>query len=665
MGRQRARRAMYLLLLAALAALAMLGLMSCESSYPRIEAEEGAAAVPEGLFDGAEDMRLLVGWAEREPGVYHILLDAPGGVALYLPMNADSALTVDGADASAWQVGDAPLFELPASPAGRPYDVALATGKPQGASGASLCLFAGTLPALMSSMQATAFLRFFVVGVDFAAVFYSLTLWARKRSEGYLVAMALYALSILVRVLRRALPAFAGSAALAALLRFPLWGALSAQGTTALNSVWSVFLDFLFRYLVLRAFFPVKLGRHDYFLYCALACAACGLAATFGPAGAWMTWMPLLLRLGCMALEVSVISAAYLRGDGRGTAALLLAWAAMLPIWLFNRACETGLIATYAVGSRVGLGGIQETVLLLGFIYAVNARFAGKFQEVDVLSRELAEANAGLEDAVREKTRELSGTVRQLMDAQRQRDEFLANLAHDIKTPLFSIMGYAEMARSYARTDPARAEECLDIVRKSTGRVQRAVQRLLLSFRLESGRVAPAPARCDPAMLLAQAVETVGPKARELGVSLSVRAQVEGPGAERACRVDGPLVVQALESILDNAIEACGPGGHVEAGVRYRDGAARIDVGDDGCGIGPEDLPHVFERYYSKKAPDRHGSGLGLAIAHDIVELSGGSIEVESEPGRGATFTVTLPCAPGPALPPEAGGGDAGDGDGR
>lgn len=106
---------------------------------------------------------------------------------------------------------------------------------------------------------------------------------------------------------------------------------------------------------------------------------------------------------------------------------------------------------------------------------------------------------------------------------------------------------------------------------------------------------------------------------------------------------------QVLRNLLDNAVKYTRPGGQITVALRVEDGKAELTVRDDGVGIAPEDLPHVFERFYrAPSARGRSGAGLGLAIAAWIVRAHGGTITVDSVPGQGSTFTVRLPALPAP-----------------
>jgi signal transduction histidine kinase len=157
---------------------------------------------------------------------------------------------------------------------------------------------------------------------------------------------------------------------------------------------------------------------------------------------------------------------------------------------------------------------------------------------------------------------------------------------------------------------------------------------------IEGGEFAIAPAPADLAGLVAEAVELAAP----LAVAKGLRLDRELP--EGACLVacDRERVLQALSSLLSNAVKFTPAGGAITARLVAEPGWARVEIRDTGVGIPGELLPHLFERY--RPSPPRGGTGLGLYVAHGIALAHGGSLDVASEEGRGSVFTLRLPRHP-------------------
>jgi two-component system OmpR family sensor kinase len=241
--------------------------------------------------------------------------------------------------------------------------------------------------------------------------------------------------------------------------------------------------------------------------------------------------------------------------------------------------------------------------------------------------------------------------VDRLEGALRAQRQFVADASHELRTPLTALGGLLEMLLLGAdRGDPATAQRALRSAHREIERLSRLVNDLLTLSRLDAR---PAPDR-RPTDLAALAAE-VGEQTRLLAGEREVM-----------CRTDGPLPVtgdpdrlkQVLLNLTGNAVAFTGETGRIELRAARRGDRARVEVADDGAGIPPEDLPHLFERFYrgdksrARQRADGGGSGLGLAIARAIVEAHGGTIAVRSAPGRGTSFTVELPLAP--AGPPAA-----------
>lgn len=224
----------------------------------------------------------------------------------------------------------------------------------------------------------------------------------------------------------------------------------------------------------------------------------------------------------------------------------------------------------------------------------------------------------------------------------RLRDEFLAVVAHELRSPLGAILGWAHMLRRHGGEE--ELERGLDVIEQSVVAQSRLIDDLLVASRMASGRIRLNVEALDPAAVIDAAVQSVRPAAAEKELRLTkVLQPVDGP-----LRGDAARLHQVLCNLLANAIKFTPNGGDVEIALRPSQGWALISVKDTGIGIPPEFLPHVFDRFsqHPSTARTHGGVGLGLAIARYLVELHGGVIAAQSEgEGRGATFTVRLPLA--------------------
>jgi signal transduction histidine kinase len=226
-------------------------------------------------------------------------------------------------------------------------------------------------------------------------------------------------------------------------------------------------------------------------------------------------------------------------------------------------------------------------------------------------------------------------------DAIRAREEILAIVAHDLKSPLASIGLAAELLERLSPATQGKAEEYAGMIQKLVDQMDRLVKDLLDFGRMQSGTFSILAEEVDLAAALAPPLES----ARLLAAARDQRLEVnEFPVGTRA-RFDEDRVVRVLSNLLGNAIKFCPRGGLIRVAVALPESGVEISVTDNGPGIPKEELPKVFERYWQAKEARKKGSGLGLAIAKGIVEAHGGRIWVESEFGKGCRFTFTLPGA--------------------
>jgi signal transduction histidine kinase len=246
-----------------------------------------------------------------------------------------------------------------------------------------------------------------------------------------------------------------------------------------------------------------------------------------------------------------------------------------------------------------------------------------------------------------------SGLERTLHDLQDERDrvscllearrQLVAGVSHELRTPVATVRGYLEAALRQGEALPA--ELCGDLVTmdREILRLQQLIDDLFTLARAEVGRLELRPVPIDAVASVRRVVDTMAPLAwRQRRVD--VLAEVE-PELPPVC-ADAQRLEQIVSNLLVNAVRHTPPGGLVAAAISAEPHAVRLDVRDTGEGIPPADLPRVFERFYHGRGGDGlGGAGLGLALARELAEAMGGSIDVASEPGEGACFTVRLPRA--------------------
>ncbi len=228
---------------------------------------------------------------------------------------------------------------------------------------------------------------------------------------------------------------------------------------------------------------------------------------------------------------------------------------------------------------------------------------------------------------------------------ERVRKDFVANVSHELRTPLTAIRGYAETLLEGALEDPENNRKFLEIIKAHSIRLNNIASDLLTLSELESGRLAAEAEPVEVSAAVQAALRTVESEARLRDVRL-----VWEKKEDAVVRGDRTRLEQALINLLDNAVKFNHAGGEVRVGTeRTTNGQVRITVADAGMGIPSEHLSRIFERFYRvDKARSRElgGTGLGLSIVKHVVERMGGSVTVESQLGKGSTFTILLPISP-------------------
>ena len=231
--------------------------------------------------------------------------------------------------------------------------------------------------------------------------------------------------------------------------------------------------------------------------------------------------------------------------------------------------------------------------------------------------------------------------VAELKERERFRREFIGNLAHELRTPIFSIQGYILTLLEGGLEDPKVNRSFLQRANAGTERMIRIVEDLDVIARLESGVLGTESGRMDLHAAVGEAMEELRKQAGARRMELR-----NGVAEETWVHADRDRVAQVFSNLLGNAIHYGREGGHCTVQAFDLGEQVLVEVADDGPGIAAEHLPRLFERFYrvgKSRARNEGGSGLGLAIVKHIVESHGGRLWAEPAPGGGACFYFTLP----------------------
>lgn len=235
--------------------------------------------------------------------------------------------------------------------------------------------------------------------------------------------------------------------------------------------------------------------------------------------------------------------------------------------------------------------------------------------------------------------------VTRLKRLEQMRRDFVANVSHELKTPLSAVIGFTEALHEGAGDALKTREDFIDRIRKQSARMARLVDDLLELSALESQGALTNAVPVKALTLAEKSVDNISPAARVRSQEISISGS---PDWGLLVTVDEQRIVQALGSMLDNAVKYSPEKTRIEMDCRRQGDMLEISVSDQGPGIAAEHLPRLFERFYrvdKSRSRELGGTGLGLAIAKHIVELHGGKVGVESDLGRGSRFWMALPLA--------------------
>jgi signal transduction histidine kinase len=351
----------------------------------------------------------------------------------------------------------------------------------------------------------------------------------------------------------------------------------------------------------------------------------------------------LLLVAGFRCWRAGYRPARYFLATWTVAIAALFVWAlrgyGLVPSNVFtDRAFELVVLST-AVTLSLGLAD-RVNVLRSDLVASV--------QDKERLLHAVQDLNRDLERRIDERTRDLAEKTRQLEIANRHKSEFLANMSHELRTPLNAVIGFSEvlLARMFGELN-AKQAEYVDDIRDSGRHLLSLINDILDLSKIEAGRMELEPSRVDLPAAIENALMLVRERAHRHGIALSARLD-EGLGEVVA---DERKLKQVLVNLLANAVKFTPEGGRVEIAAARHDGTLEIAVSDTGVGIAPEDQATIFEEFRQVGA-DRtrrvEGTGLGLSLVKRLVELHGGTVRLQSELGKGSTFTVRLPVSPWP-----------------
>ncbi len=346
-------------------------------------------------------------------------------------------------------------------------------------------------------------------------------------------------------------------------------------------------------------------------------------------------------RLNRLSLKLSLAVAAFVLAGTLGLRALGVPGApAGWGLWLLALAAGAG---TYAVAHRLL---VRRLLLARSTLRQIRRH---QFENLEAARLPRGDELSDLIWQVYRTGQTLEKEIRELKKMENYRREFVGNVSHELKTPIFAIQGFSETLLDGALDDARVRRSFVEKILRNAGRLNNLARDLAEIARIETGELQMTPAPFSLAQLAREVNESLEMTAEAKGVTLANRVPATLPPVVG----DRERIRQVLTNLVDNAVKYNNRGGTVEVVARrLPEGAVKTSVVDDGIGIAPEHIARLTERFYrvdQSRSRDQGGTGLGLAIVKHILQAHESRLLVESNPQRGSTFGFTLPSAEAPA----------------
>ncbi|HLA06517.1 MAG TPA: HAMP domain-containing sensor histidine kinase [Anaerolineales bacterium] len=297
-------------------------------------------------------------------------------------------------------------------------------------------------------------------------------------------------------------------------------------------------------------------------------------------------------------------------------------------------------------------GGAIALLLSLVLAFGISRWVADPLQQVVLAARNYPQGSGAGKPVVprgpqevQDLTRAFNSMISRVLFAQRSQRDFVANVSHELKTPLTSIQGFAQAILDDTADTPELRRQAAQVIYEEAARMHRMALDLLDLARLEGGTADLDMSSVDIRLLIQNIVEKFSLQAQKANVNLISHVSGNLPDLIG----DGDRLSQVFTNLVDNALKFTPPNGQVTLSARVDQAEMEISVTDSGQGVPADALPRLFDRFYqvdsSRAGGEKHGAGLGLAIAQEIVQAHGGKIGVRSLVGQGTTFVIRLPLA--------------------
>jgi signal transduction histidine kinase len=465
------------------------------------------------------------------------------------------------------------------------------------------------------------------IGILAMLFVHAITLFLQKRSEGYLLLLAAVALISFIITLNTT-PYIRSN-----------WDMFVIPLPDYLRPVFTEFLGALrniFIIAILIRLFPQALSQKFkiVFNYSAAFYLSLSLFSFFPQVLVHIDSLLSLLSWIFVIISGWIILFGFFR-NYTGSTILLIGFCIYVGARLFFNLVSLGIIPHHAIFLPL-VQNLRNALMLysVAIASAINGRFAQKYSQADDLA-------ANLERKVIEKTAAIQASQDQIILMQQQKRELTTGIVHNLNTSLFTLGGYVEILKDEFLIESPEARQYLDRINDKVEYVQKMAADMFLMAKLDDGQIRLDQEVFDLVALCRQIIRDASMEDGGKHLKFYVECSVETAYFSG----DRFYLQQAIENILSNAIRNSNDKGKISISITVVNDMYHLAISDNGVGISPEELPRVFERYYTKKKDGYATTGLGLSIAQEIVHQLGGSILAESSLGEGAVFTIQLPIS--------------------
>lgn len=464
----------------------------------------------------------------------------------------------------------------------------------------------GGCEALQSIDRIRYFIEVSCLGVYITLVLVCLMLFLQKTSEKYIVTLGFFTLITAYRFLN--------------------YSEHFSQYPVFLIGADFFRLFFFIRYMLCRVFVPMRKEQKREatdFVMLVMAAVSC---ASYLLAPDHFVWLSTDFNLIALVLEALLIARGVMEGV-QGGRILLTGFSIYAGMEIFYRLLHLGVIPQGMVDVLIRPTQYAHMAYLIAFSAAVLGKFAGKFSEAEEMA-------VSLEQKVLEQTRELREKNERIIKEQNQRQQFLTDIVHNLRNPLFALGGYMELLQSRMAAPSDEQQQYLELIEDKLAYLNRMVDDMLLFNRLENGKIRFHFVRLDLGAFMKDVI--AGNKLLERCTNIEMQCP------PLLIEADGFRLHQALDNLLDNAVlhGAC-----TALRITAEDMTSDIllTIEDNGKGMTPDQLQHAFDRYYTTGV--KNSTGLGLSISAAIIRGHHGDIRIASEAGSGTQVRILLPKA--------------------